>query len=124
MGKYSKPRELKSTERILLEFLLSAEFPGREELKEQINRTEAVGECDCGCGTIDLAVKPPFRRASVREPIPIEAHGTGVDVLLFVRNGTLLSLEIVDHRDDCPITYPKPDVLELWIPPGGSRERV
>ena len=124
MAKYTKPRELKSSERILLEFLLSVEFPGRDELREQMKRTEAVGECDCGCGTIDLEDKPPFLKAISSEPIPVEAHGIGIDVLLFVRNGTLCSLEIVDYEDNRPFPYPNPDALKLWIPPGGPGEHV
>src|SRR5580704_11399470 len=97
MAKFSQPRALKPNERALMELLFTADFAGRTELKGQLDQAEVVGNCDCGCGTIDFSVKQPFVRAIAREPIPVEAHGTGVDVLLFVRDGILSSLEIVDH---------------------------
>jgi hypothetical protein len=115
MGKFQNPRELKPAERKLLEFLLTADFPGRDELKQQMDWVEVIGDCDCG--TIDLMVKDPAVHSTAREPIAIEAHGKGLDVLLLVRNGLLSSLEIVDHGDHRPIPYPSPNSLELWVPP-------
>jgi hypothetical protein len=89
MPHFSKPRELKPNERALMEFLLTADFPGRNELREQVHRIEVLGDCDCGCGTIDLMVRNPVVRAVAREPIAVEAYGAGIDVLLFVRDGLL-----------------------------------
>jgi hypothetical protein len=117
MGKFQNPRDLKPAERELLEFLLTADFPGRDELKQQLDCVEVIGDCDCGCGTINLTVENPVVHSTAREPIPIEAHGKGLEVLLFVRNGLLSSLEIVDYGDHRPIPYPSPNSLELWVPP-------
>jgi hypothetical protein len=117
MAQFSQPRELKSNERVLLEYLLSADFPGRNELKEQLSRVEVVGDCDCGCGTIYLAVKEPFVRACSREPIAVEAYADALDVMLFVRDGLLASLEIVDYVNVHPLNYPSPSTLKLWVPP-------
>jgi hypothetical protein len=120
MAQFPQPRELKPNERALMEFLFTADFPGRNELKEQVDRVEVVGDCDCGCGTIDLAVKEPFVRAASREPISVEAHGDGIEVLLFVRDGLVSSLEIVDYGDSRPLIYPSPATLQLWVPPNSK----
>ena len=111
-----QPRRLASEERALLEFLLSAEFFGREELRAQLPRVEVTGTCECGCGTVDLTVKGQAARAICREPIPVEARGAGLDVLLFVRDGLLSSLEIVSYGDARPLPYPRPGDLSLWTP--------
>jgi len=117
MRQFTQPRQLAPRERELLDFLLTAEFPGKESLREQSKVVEAVGECDCGCGTVDLVVPQNEARPAVLRQIPVEAHGKGVEVLLFVRDGFLASLEIVDYSDARPLSYPKPTDLELWVPP-------
>jgi len=117
MTKSIEPRPLSSEERALVEFLLSAEFPGRDQLNSQLGFAEVVGTCECGCGTVNLAVTGPAARAVCREPIPVEAHGTGIQVLLFVRGGLVCSLEIVDFEDKRPLPYPRPRDLKLWVPP-------
>ncbi len=78
---------------------------------------EAVALCECGCGTIRMRVAGKSARATCREPVPIEAHGAGIQVLLFVRRGLLTSLEIVDYGDARPLAYPLPENLNLWLPP-------
>jgi hypothetical protein len=110
-------RPLNPHEKALAEFLLSADFPGREELDQQLASAEAVSLCECGCGTINLRVVGASPRANCREPIPIEAYGDGIEVLLFVRDGLLASLEVVDHGDARPLPYPRPEQLKLWVPP-------
>ena len=117
MGELSLPRPLVPEEKALLEFLLSADFPGRDGLSAQVDHAEVVWECDCGCGTVNLSVREPVVSATAREPIPIEAHAEGLEVLLFVRNGLLQSLEIVDYEDRRPLPYPTPAGLRLWVPP-------
>jgi hypothetical protein len=65
---------------------------------------------------VNLRVNGSVGRAFTREPIPVEANGQGLDVLLFVRGGFLASLEIVDHGDTRPLTYPAVGGLKLWVP--------
>jgi hypothetical protein len=64
-----------------------------------------------------VELKEPYIRAAARGPIPVEAYGKGVDVLLFVKEGLLRSLEIVDHGDARPLPYPSANDLQLWAPP-------
>lgn len=115
MAKFSQPRELKPNERVLLDFLLTADFPARNELQQQVERVQAVGECDCGCGTIDLAVAEPSVRADCQARVPVEAYGDTVTVLLFVRDGFLSLLEIVNYDDSRPFAYLSPDGLKLSV---------
>jgi hypothetical protein len=110
-------RALRDDERALLDFLLSADFPGRDELRKQADTVRVVGECQCGCGTIELQVEPSQPPAKVSGPIPIEAYGDAIDVLLFARNGILGSLEIVFYTDPPERPYPRPEQLKLWKRP-------
>jgi hypothetical protein len=117
MAQLSKSRPLNPKERELLEFILTADFPGRDELKIQTNCAEVCWECDCGCGTVNFELTEPCTRAAAREPIPVEAYRESLEVLLFVREGFLSSLEIVDYLDVRPVTYPSPKELKLGVRP-------
>ena len=111
------PRQLSPEELALAEFLLSVEFRGRDELRKQLNVAQVTGTCECGCGTILIRVNDAIEKAATTERVVIEAYGKGVDVLMFVRDGTLSSIEIVDHGDARPLRYPRPEELTLWVPP-------
>jgi hypothetical protein len=116
MPMLAHPRPLAPTERDLPDFLLSAALVGRDELASQADLVEVVGECDCGCGTVDLQVNGVPRPEGV-DQLMVEANGKGVDVLLFARGGFLSSLEIVDHGDSRPLPYPRVGELTLWLAP-------
>jgi hypothetical protein len=47
-AKLTECRPLTERERELLEFMLTADFPGRDELKAQANGAEVCWECACG----------------------------------------------------------------------------
>ena len=88
------PRVLRPDERALLDFMLSREFPGRDELRAQSKDVVVVGECECGCGTIDLRVPETSQPAKVLKRVPIQAANDECIVLVFVDNGMLSCLEI------------------------------
>jgi hypothetical protein len=111
------PRELSTDESALAEFLLSVEFPGRDELRKQLRFAQVTGPCEYGCGTILIRVNDATGKAVTTERVVVEAYGKGVDVLMLVRDGTLSSVEIVDHGDARPLRYPRPKELTLWVPP-------
>src|ERR1700755_1437052 len=50
------PRPLTERENEILTFLLSAEFPGVEKLRQQAQTAHVIGRCQCGCATIYLGV--------------------------------------------------------------------
>jgi hypothetical protein len=112
-----KPRPLNIEERTLMEFLLSAEFPGRDKLRSQLDSVAVVAVCECGCGTVNLQVGSNDVQSSAEALVPIEAHGDLVDVLLFTRRGCLSSLELVFPNERLPRRFPKPSDLQLWVRP-------
>ena len=107
------PRPLSPEERALVEFILSADFAGRERLRAQIDSLEVVGQCECGCGTVNLRVKGLGDNRSVEGLLPVEAYGQGVDVLLFARGGFLSCLDLVFHDESLPRPFPMPRDLKL-----------
>jgi hypothetical protein len=110
-------RPLRKEERELLDFLLSADFPGCDALKSQAETLRVEGECKCGCGTIGFVLPPETVAAQTEKSVPIEAYGELLDVLLFARGGKLSSLEIVFYTDPPEKPYPRPGQLKLWARP-------
>lgn len=87
----SMNRLLRERERALLDFLLSADFPGCEELRVQAAVASVAGRCECGCGTIDPSVPPGSPAAKVEPHIPIEAYGDALEALLFAPGDRILA---------------------------------
>lgn len=81
-----------------------------------------VGRCSCGCATIDIAVDRSQARASAFTSSPaIEATTPQSDdpaaffeLLLFVEDGWLSSVEIVSYGAEPPREFPLPHV---FLPP-------
>jgi hypothetical protein len=96
----------------VLDFLLSAHFEGAAELREQANAAVVVGLCGCGCPTFNLAVDAAAARpASVAATVPVAATGNSpeagfVELLLFVSEGWLQSVELVYYEGDPPPDFP------------------
>jgi len=68
------PRPLNKSERDALNYLLAADFPGVEELREQARVASVVGRCPCGCASVDFSVdREVTRRATSYEPVPVDA---------------------------------------------------
>jgi hypothetical protein len=109
------PRALTEDEAGVLAVLLAADFPGAQELREQLRTARATPGCGCGCGTIDLHVDAGAPRAAV-DFQPSGATVVGADgkpigsVLVFVQDGCLSSLEVAGFVDE-PLPMPRPDEL-------------
>lgn len=108
-----EPSPLTEDESALLNALLSHDFPGVRELREQAQHVQAKRGCQCGCGTIDFVPDAtPVPRSEAVSPAPVEGvvkNADGEDVgglLLLVADGMLMSLEIYSYA-------PKP----LPLPP-------
>lgn len=90
-------------ERKLLSFLVDAEFPGRDELRQQA--VTAMVSRDCrDCPTFELEVDHRCPKASVKRTVPIEAEGRdsdgmAVQILLHVVDGYLSELEIFRYDE-------------------------
>ena len=115
-------RLLTDNERAVIERLLDGEWPGAAAFRAQIAATEVVGECGCGCGTLDLRVDP--NRAPRAEDLawytedetyPV-AENTGPSYLmLFQRGGWLRELEHLPGDGDPPQTInPRTIAPEDW----------
>jgi hypothetical protein len=105
-----QPSPLSEEERALLDAFLAYDFPGVRELREQAHHVAAKRGCDCGCGTIDLVpdgTAVPLSEAA--NPVPVDGvvyHTDGEEaggLILFVRDGMLLSLEIYSHGEPLPL---------------------
>lgn len=108
------PRPLNEDEERVLALLLHPSFSGVHELRDQARQAVVVGRCDCGCPTIELSV-PSEMRAAVPAPnrlAPVEGRITSDtgepvgDILLFVDDGRISSLELVWYTDDPPRIWP------------------
>jgi hypothetical protein len=120
-----QPRSLNSSEKQILEALLGLEFPGVVELRIQVAHTMVVGRCDCGCPTVDLAVSNDVPRSSVKARslrlAPVEAQVAPDkdeppgEIILFVDDGRLSSLEYLYYVDSPPSRWPTLDRLTVVV---------
>ena len=118
-------RDLSGDERALLDFLLSADFEGREILREQAATAKTAGSsCDCGCPSFYLNPDRQLPAAPIQEPVAVEAHGNDpggnlVGVLLFVDEGYLADLEVFGYDSSEFAGLPRPQDLKIseWSEP-------
>jgi hypothetical protein len=117
-----EPRPLSQPELLILTALLAPDFPGAAELRLQLPAVRVVGKCDCGCPTVDLAVptdvapSPAQTRARLA---PVEGRVTPAaselrdDIILFVDDGRLSSLEYVSYDKPRPSEWPPLDRVRV-----------
>ena len=116
------PRDLRAAERAVLERLLTRDFDGSDDLKAQTASVQVVGHCGCGCPTIDLAPSSEAQAASALAELrlaPVEGRTTVADglpgeILLFLENGRLSSLEYV-YYGEVPSSWPDPAGIDLVV---------
>jgi len=114
------PRGLNEPERSIIEMLLAPDFPGSKELRAQVPDAVVVDTCDCGCPTVDIIVPRSAPRSEVSGPLaPYEGRVTPSsdepigEILLFVDEGYISSLEYVSYADPPPRDWPTLDRVEL-----------
>jgi hypothetical protein len=86
----------------MLDLVVSVDFRGANDLREQLKSTVVVGQCDCGCPSVDLQVgtDAPAARLDSRllpcelEIVPASDEPPG-QVILFADDGRLSYLEYV-----------------------------
>jgi hypothetical protein len=116
------PRPLTERENDILDFLLSADFPGVEKLRKQAETILVTGRCDCGCATVYLTVDESLPTADeVEKYAAVDAAGRpGADdapppeLILFVRDGRLSSVEIVWYDSPIP-KFPSAEDFETPV---------
>jgi hypothetical protein len=119
------PRNLSEPERNLLDFLLTREFAGRDQLLLQAANVQTTGRsCPCGCPTFSLIVDRAHPIAPVAEFMVSDAHGADpgghlVGVLLFAKDGYLSEVEVYSVAGDDISDLPRAADLRLseWSDP-------
>jgi hypothetical protein len=118
-------RALTEVERAALDAMLSLDFDGVAELRDQAQNVRAWRSCECGCGSIGLAVDPVAPRSSIESGVaPVDAmfgdgSGDTGGLILFVQDGCLRELEVWNVGDD---PAPMPETSVLRVGPRGSFE--
>lgn len=111
-------RSLTAYERSLLERLLHLDFPGRNEIRQQIEECDVEVLDSDGSFRFDLKNAPPVV-TKFRVPIEAEAmdsDGTKIHVLLHVVMGKVEELEVFKDDGSPVATMPPPEAFELFCP--------
>jgi hypothetical protein len=93
------PRPLTARERKVLDFLVSIDGPAAEALRAQAATASVTGECQCGCGAIDLQVdRKRTPRAEVGRPVETDKVSADpeevLSLLLWGEGGWISSIEV------------------------------
>jgi hypothetical protein len=96
-----KYRQLDDYEKCVIRQLLSAEFTGRDEIREQLG--SALAKQIDSEKSLQFLINPQCGRANVRSRIPVEgsfadSDGIQIHILLHVIDGVAQELEI--YKDD------------------------
>jgi hypothetical protein len=114
------PRELTRAEREVLEFMLSADFDGVDELRAQIPHCRVVAVWVAGQPSVDLAVPEtiaPARLPDGEIPSGSEVHDRAGqylgEVLVWVGGGYLSAIEYAWVTDETPERLPDVSTMKL-----------
>ena len=111
------PRPLADPERSPLEVLLAEDFPGSDELRAQARTVRVNGFWEDRPSVVLLEVMDPGApRANVVHVVPVEAKVRDADppqeLLLFVKDGLLDSIELVDYSGNDAVGLPDIGTVE------------
>ena len=109
----------------MLALLLSVEFPGVDALRAQAASAVVVGDCGCGCPSVDLelAGDVPLASGFSSRLAPTEGlvrplgEGVSDEIILFVDNGRLSRLEYVSYDALPPAEWPALDRISVTVRP-------
>jgi len=109
-------RNLSSSERTLLQWLLMHGSTDASKYMSQIDSLRIVSKCGCGCPTVDFALQSGRKVGGsdiVAEAGGKSPEGISVGVILHVRDDELSELEVYSTEGlDVPFSLPTPDSLE------------
>jgi|SRR3989344_6335786 len=112
-------RELNPSERGVLDKLLSSQFVGVDQIREQVSSANVKTILD-GAGNfwgIEFKVKSNVK-ADVQERVPVSAisrKNGPCEILLHVIDGTVKELELVQYDDQIPNDFPSADDIEVRL---------
>ena len=118
-GTISLDRPISSEERAIAEWLLLHSIPTALSFLPQLEGARVIGQCNCGCPTVDLRVADGTRPAQPQDNLVGEAtgevNGKMVGVMLRQSGGHLACLEIYDLSDvEHPYGLPELKSLRPW----------
>lgn len=110
-----EPRPLTLREQAVLEALLAVDFEGVENLRCQAANVVVVGECDCGCPTIDFRTEYGLGMSiRVNASIPISHDGLFLYTVEDPEQGELLGgIEWASVEETNPDEFPAPELLDI-----------
>ena len=91
-----RPRPLSTAEQRVLSWLAAAAGP---DMAAQVADAAVVGECACGCSSVQLSPAGAARRQSVHSSVGaggLSPDGHVIDVVLHLVDGRLHELEVFD----------------------------
>lgn len=110
----------------MLDLLLSSDFAGADELREQAKSAVVVGGCDCGCPSVDLRAPRGASAVGLSSrlvPCELEVAPAGEEppgqVILFADDGRLSYLEYV-FFGETPAKWPDPRRVRVAGPPAAG----
>lgn len=118
------PRALTDAERAVLEFMLSADFPGAARLRAQIPHARVVAVWSPGLPSVDLAVDAPSAGADAAHEVADGEIPAGSEVrdpagryvgevIVWVEDGWLSALEYAWVTDEPPHDLPDTARMKL-----------
>lgn len=125
--RFDPPRPMTERETEILALMLAGDDPQLETLRAQAAVAMVRSMCGCGCATIDLECEA-LDAGPVAEPARFQRHATRrtwgdaedadpCDVILFVVEGRLASLELVWYERPIGTFPPASDLEVLASPP-------
>jgi hypothetical protein len=110
-------RPLETREAGLIEKMLAADFPGKDEIASQV-ATALVRKID-GNGSLEFLVRDTTK-ASVKRRVPIEAEahdadGITIHILLHVVEGIVSEFEVYKDDGSDVVAIPGPEDLDIVL---------
>ena len=99
---------------------MGSDYPGLRELRSQIPDAVVVGQCDCGCPTVDIEVLGGASQSNIQHSAPYEGRVTALsdepvaDIIVSLEGGFLRSLEYVSYTDQAAADWPSLDRIEVF----------
>ena len=110
-------RPLTSNEREVITRLLEPEFPGRDELRDQLATARAIDLEDGGFALeCETAVRAPVKVTVPTEGEYVDADGVPVHVELHVVDGVMSELDIYKNDSSKVVDAPTASKLDVFAP--------
>lgn len=115
-----EPRLLATEERVMVEKILSVDFPGSAALRRQVGLVQVVALWGADSVSVDLYVTDPSLRAPVATGVvPVtstvfdeEGELTG-EIILWTESGMLSGIEYAWYSDQPPTSTPEADQVTV-----------